>query len=189
MATGACYTWLVSNSTWVNQHGTANAFWGITRANQYINGYLTQNTINELVEQGELLTGLQGLTWLVRGGEVYIDESIQREKPSKAFVKLIAPRLAVGHDKLGRFIAIQVDGFEPAKYGVDLYDFAHLCKQQGMISAINLDGGGSVTVLYNNQIKNSCSDACRGDISEKRCPVPYGGSKCLRKVSSFVCLK
>ncbi|KAL0236344.1 hypothetical protein GEMRC1_002926 [Eukaryota sp. GEM-RC1] len=176
MVQGFCIGYLVSNSRFVNSQGTGNSLFGLTSDNHFVSGYLDDPTIKK-----------DGITWLVRKGEVYIEESIAKEKPSSSFVNLIAPRVAVGHDIDGRLIMVAVDGFEPLKYGIDLYDFAILCKDLGMVSSVNLDGGGSLSAIINSRIRNSCSDGCTEEKNEL-CPIPFGGSKCLRKVSSFVCI-
>ncbi|KAL0226663.1 hypothetical protein P9112_013987 [Eukaryota sp. TZLM1-RC] len=190
MLNGDCRGWLVSNNKFYNRTSLPNSVFGITRSNQYISGYISDATRNEMVASGELLHGLQGRLWLVRQGRSFVSKSRPKEHISQRFVDLIAPRLAVCYDHSGVFHVVQVDGYEPTLYGIGLTQFSDLLVDMGMLNCMNMDGGGSVTVLFNEQIKNSCSDPCPDQDQRNRvCSVPFGSSKCLRKVSSMLCLK
>jgi len=41
---------------------------------------------------------------------------------------------------------------------IDLYNFANLLLKLGLVNAINLDGGGSATMVVNNTVINYPSD-------------------------------
>jgi hypothetical protein len=86
-----------------------------------------------------------GIGWLVRNGSVYVDESAAREGIDPSFVTLLSARSAIGHDAEGRLIHVEWDG-KSNERGIALPAFAQLLRDQyGLINAINLDGGGSVT--------------------------------------------
>ena len=46
----------------------------------------------------------------------------------------------------------------PLVQRIDLYNFANLLLKLGLVNAINLDGGGSATMVINNTVINYPSD-------------------------------
>jgi len=95
------------------------------------------------------------------------------QSPHSSFVKLIAPRTAVGVTKDGSIILLVVDGVEAAKEGVDLYELAEILIEQGALHAINLDGGGSSDAVLNGEVwsKPSCDDVhiCERPVTSVTC--------------------
>jgi len=61
---------------------------------------------------------------------------------------------------------------------------AELSLAVGGVNMVNLDGGGSVTLLLDGEILNKCSDSCPGQ-GGVMCP----NGKCLRGITSFICFK
>lgn len=57
------------------------------------------------------------------------------------------PREAIGICSDGTIVIISVDGREPASAGVTLYELAEIMKAQGCRDALNLDGGGSASLM------------------------------------------
>lgn len=47
---------------------------------------------------------------------------------------------------------VQVDGVEKLKKGVYLSDLADIMLTVGAVNALNLDGGGSTTAVYNGKV-------------------------------------
>lgn len=82
-----------------------------------------------------------GREWVLRDGGTYI-----YPRPSSA--DQIHPRTAVGVTAGGDLVLIVVDGRQ-AGYsdGTTLPDLAELFRQRGAVHALNLDGGGSTTLL------------------------------------------
>lgn len=69
------------------------------------------------------------------------------------------PRTLAGIKADGTLILVTVDGRDPQKsIGVSFLESAKLMKSLGAISAINLDGGGSSTMVVNNKVVNVPSD-------------------------------
>jgi exopolysaccharide biosynthesis protein len=68
--------------------------------------------------------------------------------PSNA--PLIAPRTAIGVDAFGRLLIFEADGAEKDHEGLTLAQTASWFRALGAVWAINLDGGGSSTVVYPN---------------------------------------
>jgi len=58
------------------------------------------------------------------------------------------PRTAIGSDKSGRkLIMVSVDGRQQGSIGMTLRELAEFMKEIGAYNAINLDGGGSTTMV------------------------------------------
>ena len=52
-----------------------------------------------------------------------------------------------------------MDGRQISSSGMNLYELADLMVQIGVYQGINLDGGGSTTMVIRNEVVNSPSDA------------------------------
>ncbi|XP_051878877.1 N-acetylglucosamine-1-phosphodiester alpha-N-acetylglucosaminidase isoform X2 [Pristis pectinata] len=63
-------------------------------------------------------------------------------------------------------------------FGLNLWEVATFLKSQGIINAINLDGGGSATLIFNGSLASYPSDHCLSD-PMWRCP---------RAVSTVICV-
>ena len=57
------------------------------------------------------------------------------------------PRTAIGICEDGTVVILNVDGREPASAGVTISELAEIMKAQGCTKAINLDGGGSASLM------------------------------------------
>lgn len=66
----------------------------------------------------------------------------------------IHPRTAVGKTADGALILLVVDGRQPISRGASLEELAALMFRLGAVDAINLDGGGSSTLVVNNVLLN-----------------------------------
>lgn len=78
----------------------------------------------------------------------------------QTFYRARHPRTALGWRADGRFVLITVDGRQPRKsVGMTIPELATLMGELGCIEAINLDGGGSTTMVVKNKVINSPSDA------------------------------
>jgi hypothetical protein len=70
-----------------------------------------------------------------------------------------APRSALGITRDGRLLLVVVDGRQPElSTGLTLKETAIILRELGAYEAINLDGGGSSTLVINGQVVNSPSD-------------------------------
>ena len=77
------------------------------------------------------------------------------------------PRTGVGATADGRLLLVTVDGRRPGhSVGMTLREFAELFVGLGATSAINLDGGGSTTMVLNGTVVNRVSDP-----QERRVPT------------------
>jgi exopolysaccharide biosynthesis protein len=69
------------------------------------------------------------------------------------------PRTFAGVDAQGRTLLVTADGRQTTSLGLSLNEEAHVATSLGMVNAINLDGGGSTTMVQGDQVTNSPSDA------------------------------
>ncbi|XP_073421743.1 N-acetylglucosamine-1-phosphodiester alpha-N-acetylglucosaminidase [Dendrobates tinctorius] len=178
-----CLGNIVSNSRLVQSSGgIQNAQFGIRADGTMVFGYLSEEEV--LSAENPFVQLVSGVVWLLRNGEVYIEHSkdVECDKTQNTgtfdyFVNVISARTAVGHDKDGRLVLFHVDG-QTGDRGMSLWEVAEFLKQQGVINAINLDGGGSATLVTNGSLANYPSDHC-SDNPMWRCP---------RSVSTVLCV-
>ncbi|NQV73790.1 phosphodiester glycosidase family protein [bacterium] len=64
------------------------------------------------------------------------------------------PRTAAGVDADGNLLLMIVDGRQRNSRGVSLTELAGLMKEIGAVNAMNLDGGGSSTLIVKNELLN-----------------------------------
>lgn len=98
-----------------------------------------------------------GGPWLVRGGQLYID-GMSGGFNETAFVQARHPRTAVGVTAEGRLVLVVVDGRQPFSQGMSLPDLARTMLELGCDRAINLDGGGSSSLVVDGLYINGPSD-------------------------------
>ncbi len=88
-----------------------------------------------------------------------VDITGEREKVSPAFVTDRHPRSAIASMADGRVLLLVVDGRQPElSVGMTLDELARVLIELGAVDAINLDGGGSTTMVVKGQILNHPSD-------------------------------
>ncbi|KAM3935158.1 N-acetylglucosamine-1-phosphodiester alpha-N-acetylglucosaminidase [Leptodactylus fuscus] len=178
-----CLGNIVSNGRLVqNSGGIQNAQFGIRADGTMVFGYLSEEEV--LSTENPFVQLVSGVGWLLRNGEVYLEQSknVECDKTQNTgtfdyFMNVISARTALGHDKDGRLILFHVDG-QTTDRGMNLWEVAKFLKQQGVINAINLDGGGSATLVINGTLANYPSDHCLFN-AMWRCP---------RSVSTVVCV-
>uniref|UniRef100_A0A8C7ZGJ1 N-acetylglucosamine-1-phosphodiester alpha-N-acetylglucosaminidase n=1 Tax=Oryzias sinensis TaxID=183150 RepID=A0A8C7ZGJ1_9TELE len=180
---GQCLGNVVSNGRLVQDSGgVQNAQFGIRRDGSLIFGYLSQEDV--LDQSNPFVQLVSGVIWLLREGEIYITQSLEAEcgKSQETgnlsyFVNVVSARTAVGHDADGNIILFQIDG-QTGNRGMNLWDVATFLKEQGVVNAINLDGGGSSTCVINGSLASYPSDHCTSD----------NRWRCGRDVSTIFCV-
>ncbi|NXG04735.1 NAGPA acetylglucosaminidase, partial [Sakesphorus luctuosus] len=185
METGECLGNVVSDGKLVrNSGGLQNAQFGIRQDGTMVFGYLSEEDV--LDQTNPFVQLVSGVVWLLRDGEVYINESraaecgdTQTTGTFDRFISVISARTAVGHDRQGRLVLVHVDGQTESR-GVNLWEMAEFLKQQGVINAINLDGGGSATLVLNGTLANYPSEHCSFD-NMWRCPRPVSTVVCVHE--------
>jgi len=94
---------------------------------------------------------------LVKDGRIEITTAAEKMLPNFATDR--HPRTAVGKLRDGRILFVTVDGRQPGlSVGMSLNELAALLLEFGATEAINLDGGGSTTMVIKNRIVNKPSD-------------------------------
>ncbi|KAI3361257.1 hypothetical protein L3Q82_012917, partial [Scortum barcoo] len=146
--------------------------------------YLSQDDV--LDQDNPFVQLVSGIMWLLRDGEVYINESLKAEcnKPVdqevfRGFVDVLSARTVVGHDADGNLVLFHVDG-QTEIQGMNLWEVADFLKKNGVINAINLDGGGSSSFVINGTLASYPPDICKSD-SRWRCARPVSTILCVHQ--------
>jgi hypothetical protein len=96
---------------------------------------------------------------LLRRGGVQAVEWSREELSPEAFTAARHPRTLVGTDARGFIWLVTVDGRQPDySVGMTFADLQRLCDRLELRDALNLDGGGSTTMVVKGQIVNRPSD-------------------------------
>ena len=102
---------------------------------------------------------------LVRDGRVDItqrrDGFVHPGDPSFAYGWFVKrnPRTIAGVDAQGRTVLITVDGRSTEDLGLSVPEAADVARSLGLVDAINLDGGGSTTMVVDGSVISHPSDA------------------------------
>lgn len=108
----------------------------------------TQITAQELLDSGVVQLLAFGPA-LVENGEVTVSSG---DEVSKA--KTSNPRTAIGIIDELHYILVVSDGRTSDNEGLSLYSLAKLMQSYGCVTAYNLDGGGSSTMVFNGTVVN-----------------------------------
>lgn len=94
---------------------------------------------------------------LIRAGKVDITD--KQEKMSPTFRTDRHPRTAIARLRSGKLLLVTVDGRQAGvSAGMSLDMLAEFLLELGTVEAINLDGGGSTTMVVGNKLVNRPSD-------------------------------
>jgi len=105
---------------------------------------------------GEIREAVGGGPRIVRSGTISIEHKVERFADS--FASLRHPRTGLGL-RDGKLLMVTVDGRQPGySEGMTLRELAQLFLDLGCQDAMNLDGGGSTTMVVRDRIVNSPSD-------------------------------
>ncbi len=105
----------------------------------------------------DIQEAVSGGPWLVKEGKLFIDgeaEGMNR----LSFVEMRHPRTAVGVTSNRQLLLVTADGRSKWSRGASLQEMAKIMLRLGAVNAINLDGGGSTTMVVKNQVINAPSD-------------------------------
>jgi len=106
-----------------------------------------------------------GGPWLVRNGKVDVDWEIERLN-KVTFVERRHPRTAVGFTADNVLLMVAVDGRSDISQGASLDELAAIMKGLGSVNAINLDGGGSTTMVVEGSVVNAPTDGRERPIAD-----------------------
>lgn len=110
------------------------------------------------------MTLINGGPELVRDGEVHAtpaaDGMVHPGNPSfyYGWVHKRHPRTFAGVDGKGRLVLVTVDGRSTGALGLSIAEAAQVAQALGLRQAVNLDGGGSTTMVVDGQVINQPSD-------------------------------
>lgn len=102
---------------------------------------------------------------LVRNGRTHItaaaDGMVQPDNPSfyYGWIHKRNPRTLAGVDAAGRTVLVTADGRATDALGLSIPEAAAVARSLGLRDAINLDGGGSTTLVAGGEVLNAPSDA------------------------------
>ena len=100
---------------------------------------------------------LGGGPQLIKGGKVAITD--KEEKMAPRFATDNHPRTAMAKLASGKLLLVTVDGRQPGvSMGMTLEMLAELLLEFGAVEGMNLDGGGSTTMVIHNKVVNRPSD-------------------------------
>lgn len=186
----ACIGDIVTAGRVVQTSALHNVNFGI-RNGTFVVGYVDAEEVMDSSKPFDAL--VSGIAWLVRDGKSYVHESVLGGKEDmhsgqttgSAFATVRSARTALGHDRDGKLLMLQVEG-ETGRRGMDLYEFAALAVEVGFHAAINLDGGGSATMTQNHSLLSEPSWRCSdGGLAD---PTGKGVYRCEKPVSTIACI-
>ena len=94
---------------------------------------------------------------LVRAGRPVVSADPRIYGPGFAGTR--HPRTAVGVRADGRVVLVAVDGRQPEKsVGMTIAELTALLRELGAVEALNMDGGGSTTMVVRDRVVNNPSD-------------------------------
>ena len=99
-----------------------------------------------------VMDAIGGSPVLMRDGRVAVDSC-------SGYVCQRHPRTGIGVTAKGHILLVTVDGRRDGSVGMSIMEFARLFQWLGAESAMNLDGGGSSTMVVRGRIVNSPSDS------------------------------
>jgi hypothetical protein len=112
---------------------------------------------------GEIRMAVGGGPRLVRDGQISVESKAERF--SDLFASRRHPRTGAGL-RGDTLVMVTVDGRQPGySDGMTLREFAQLFIDLGCKEALNLDGGGSTTMVVRNRIVNSPSDGAERKVA------------------------
>lgn len=110
-------------------------------------------------DYGKIYTLTGGWPRIVENGENVIAKESLVEGISQSFSETKHPRTGVGFSKDSATVYfITVDGRQKQSRGMSLTEFADFMIKEGVYQGLNLDGGGSTTMVVDGELVNNPSD-------------------------------
>ena len=110
--------------------------------------------------RGRICTLVGGWPRLIADGQSIAESADQLEGTFPRFSANRHPRAGVGFSRdSATLYLVTVDGRQQASAGMSLVEFAALLRGLGVYQGLNLDGGGSTTMVIRGQIVNLPSDS------------------------------
>lgn len=112
------------------------------------------------VNPGPVLHALGGGPRLVKDGRVSV--AYDWEWFGASFAYRRTSRSALGITPQGKIILVTVERSGRGNSGMTLFEVARLMRNLGAVQAMNLDGGGSSTLVVGGRVVNRAEEAQRG---------------------------
>ncbi|HYI54002.1 MAG TPA: phosphodiester glycosidase family protein [Microlunatus sp.] len=125
-----------------------------------------------LLGRGDRVVRPTAATSIVNGGPVLVRNGRLRVTPQRdGFVRPTSPsfyygfsaarnpRTFAGVDARGRTLLVTADGRSTASLGLSITETGAVAQTLGMVEGMNLDGGGSTTLVVGGRVANAPSDA------------------------------
>jgi exopolysaccharide biosynthesis protein len=82
------------------------------------------------------------------------------------------PRTIVGRTETGSVVIATIDGGRTTSVGATLVEASAVAQGLGMVDSVNLDGGGSTTMVANGALVNSPSGSGERSVGDALVYVP-----------------
>ena len=130
-----------------------------TLANKISENDTVKILLNMNPDFGKIYTLTGGLPRIVVNGKNLPAESDTLFGLKKSFTVTQHPRTGIGFSKDSTYLYFfTVDGRQESSSGMSLKEFANLMISHGVYQGLNLDGGGSTTMVINGKVVNHPSD-------------------------------
>ncbi len=163
----------------LSAHGTAIDYFANTQVGDtLILGLNLKPNLNKLQE----LVG--GFPQIVKNGSNYALQGYTEEGGNSSFATAYHPRTAIGYnaDKTKLFFFAMDGRQDGLSRGMSLPELADFMIDQGVYEGLNLDGGGSTTIVVNGTIRNSPSDGHERPVSNALLIISSAAEGGLRHV-------
>ena len=111
----------------------------------------------------EVLHAIGGGPMIVKDGKAIVSEGLEKFRDDIIFDRHPRTAAAITHDN--RLILAVVDGRSRESQGMTLFELAAFLISLGAKDAINFDGGGSSTMVFQNVVVNEPSDGSERPVS------------------------
>jgi len=135
--------------------------WALTHLR---NGSPVRIELKLIPVESEIAEAWKRASFIVGGGPQLIKDArititTESEGIAARFASDRHPRTAIAKLKDGRILLATIDGRQPGvSVGMTLAELASLLLEFGAVDGINLDGGGSTTMVINGKLVNAPSD-------------------------------
>lgn len=158
----------------------AQRLWTISRTKKKVNEKKAclmstmrlRDSLGNRVPVGPSTFGVNGRFTLTRDGVAVVPRG-----DTSLFMR--HPRTFVGRTDAGQIGIVTIDGRQPTSVGATLRETAQVALSLGLTNAINLDGGGSTTMVINGALANSPSGTRERSVGDALIwsPTPYARKK------------
>ena len=110
---------------------------------------------------------LNGAGLLVRDGTPLSNWTATEGLQAATFVDVRHPRTLIGVDRRGYVWLVAIDGRQPShSVGMTFTELIALCRRLDLDNALNLDGGGSTTMVVRGEVVNRPADRVERRVSD-----------------------